>query len=77
MHKIPDHGEARVCGGEQAPDLEGTGVGDVLGTRFRRDAPALIGAVTAEDVHRVARRLLREDAMTTVIVGQPVGLSEP
>jgi zinc protease len=39
---------------------------------------ALIGAVTAEDVHRVARRLLREEAMTTIVVGRPVGLvAEP
>lgn len=39
---------------------------------------ALIGTVKAEDVHRVARRLLREEAMTTVVVGQPVGLiAEP
>jgi len=39
---------------------------------------AVIGAVTAEDVHRVARRLLRTEAMTTVVVGKPVGLvAEP
>jgi zinc protease len=39
---------------------------------------ALIGAVGAEDVHRVAHRLLREEAMTTIVVGQPVGLvAEP
>jgi zinc protease len=39
---------------------------------------AVIGAVTAEDVHRVARRLLRAEAMTTVVVGKPVGLvAEP
>jgi zinc protease len=31
---------------------------------------ALIGAVTAEDVRRVARRILREEAMTTVVVGK-------
>lgn len=36
---------------------------------------AVIGAVTAEDVRRVARRLLREEAMTTVVVGKPVGLA--
>lgn len=35
---------------------------------------AVIGAVTAEGVSRVARRLLREETMTTVVVGQPVGL---
>jgi zinc protease len=34
---------------------------------------ALIGAVKAEDVRRVARRILREEAMTTVIVGKRAG----
>ena len=39
---------------------------------------ALIGAVTAEDVRCVARRLLRDDAAVTVVVGKPVGLpTEP
>jgi zinc protease len=39
---------------------------------------ALIGGVTADDVRRVARRLLRDEAMTTVVVGKPVGLvAEP
>ena len=39
---------------------------------------ALIAAVTAEDVRRVARRLLRDDAAVTVVVGKPVGLpTEP
>jgi len=37
--------------------------------------PALIDAVTAEDVRRVARRLLRDDAITTVVVGKPVGIT--
>ena len=32
---------------------------------------ALIGAVKAEDVRRVARRMLRDEAMTTVVVGKP------
>ncbi|MEI6204068.1 MAG: pitrilysin family protein [Enhydrobacter sp.] len=35
---------------------------------------ALISAVTAVDVRRVARRLLRDDAAVTVVVGKPVGL---
>ncbi|HTR84245.1 MAG TPA: pitrilysin family protein [Reyranella sp.] len=35
----------------------------------------LIAAVTAADVHRVAGRILREQALTTVVVGQPVGLT--
>jgi zinc protease len=33
--------------------------------------PALIGAVKLEDVRRIARRVLKEDAMTTVVVGKP------
>lgn len=36
---------------------------------------ALIGAVKAEDVRRVARRILREEAMTTVVVGKPAGVT--
>lgn len=36
---------------------------------------ALIGAVKAEDVRRVARRVLRDEAMTTIVVGKPVGLA--
>jgi zinc protease len=36
---------------------------------------ALIDAVTIEDVRRLARRLLDQDRMLTVVVGQPVGLS--
>jgi len=35
----------------------------------------LLEKVTADDVRRVARRLLREDALTIVVVGQPVGLT--
>lgn len=38
----------------------------------------IIGAVTAADVNRVARRLLRDDAALAVVVGKPVGLpTEP
>ena len=36
---------------------------------------ALIDAVKLEDVRRVARRLLRDEAMTTVVVGKPVGVT--
>ncbi|MBV8187759.1 MAG: insulinase family protein [Alphaproteobacteria bacterium] len=36
---------------------------------------ALIDAVTIGDVQRLARRLLDQDRMITVVVGQPVGLS--
>ncbi len=35
----------------------------------------LLEQVSADDVRRVARRLLREDALTIVVVGQPVGLT--
>lgn len=39
---------------------------------------ALIAAVKPEDIRRVARRLLRDDAAITVVVGKPVGLpTEP
>ena len=39
---------------------------------------ALIAAVKLDSVRRVARRLLRDDAMTTVVVGKPVGVvSDP
>jgi zinc protease len=34
----------------------------------------LIAAVTAEDVNRVARRLLRDESITTVVAGKPVGV---
>jgi zinc protease len=36
---------------------------------------AEIAAVTAADVHRVARRLLGEDCITTIVVGKPQGLA--
>jgi zinc protease len=36
---------------------------------------ALINAVKIEDVRRLARKLLREDVMTTVVVGKPVGVT--
>ncbi|SKA31817.1 zinc protease [Enhydrobacter aerosaccus] len=35
----------------------------------------LIAAVTKADVDRMAQRLLRDDAVTTVVVGKPVGLA--
>ncbi len=36
---------------------------------------ALIGAVKLDDVRRVARRLLRDEALTTIVVGKPLGLA--
>jgi zinc protease len=47
---------------------------DHLPRDFLDHRAELIGAVTAADVNRVAHRLLRDDAMTTVVVGKPVGL---
>jgi zinc protease len=39
--------------------------------------PALIAAVKLEDVRRVARRVLRDEAMTTVVVGKPAAPPPP
>ena len=36
---------------------------------------ALIGAVKIDDVRRIARRLLRDEAITTIVVGKPVGVT--
>ena len=36
---------------------------------------ALIGAVKIDDVRRIARRVLRDEAMTTIVVGKPVGVA--
>ncbi|MDB5488072.1 MAG: zinc protease [Reyranella sp.] len=36
---------------------------------------ALIAAVTLDDIRKVARRLLRDEALTTVVVGKPVGVT--
>ena len=36
---------------------------------------ALIGAVKIDDVRRLARRLLHDEAMTTIVVGKPVGVT--
>jgi zinc protease len=35
----------------------------------------LIGAVKIDDVRRIARRLLHDEVMTTVVVGKPVGIT--
>jgi zinc protease len=37
---------------------------------------ALIAAVRLDDVRKVARRLLRDEALTTVVVGKPVGVTQ-
>lgn len=48
---------------------------DGLPRDFLDHRAALIGAITKADVDRVARRLLPAAAMTTVVVGKPVGLT--
>lgn len=45
-----------------------------LDTDYIDRYPHLINAVTAEDVRRVAKRLLAHDDFLVVVVGQPVGL---
>ena len=47
---------------------------DRLGIDYLNKRNDLINAVTLDDVARVARRLLRPDALTTVVVGQPEGV---
>jgi len=46
-----------------------------LGIDFIERRPGLIGAVTLDDVKRVARRLLHPDQLLAVAVGQPAGLA--
>ena len=58
----------RIAGLLVAIQRHGLGI-DYIGRR-----PALIDAVTLEDVHRVARRLLRPEKMFIVVVGDPQGL---
>ena len=36
---------------------------------------ALIAAVKIDDVRRLARRVLRDEALITVVVGKPVGIT--
>jgi zinc protease len=48
---------------------------DGLPRDFLDHRAGLIAAVTKADVDRVARRLLDDDATTTVVVGKPVGLA--
>jgi len=47
-----------------------------LGIDYVERRPALIDAVTRDDIARVARRLLNPDALTVVVVGRPNGLAE-
>ena len=45
-----------------------------LGKDYLDMRASLINAVTVEDIKRVARKLLRSEALTVVIVGRPVGI---
>ena len=45
-----------------------------LGRDYPARRNALVEAVTAEDVARVARRIVRPDALTFLVVGRPAGL---
>jgi len=45
-----------------------------MGTDYIERYPELINAVTAEDIRRVAKRLVEHDDFLVVVVGQPVGL---
>jgi zinc protease len=47
---------------------------DDLGIDYLDRRDGLINAVTADDVRRVARRLLNADALTVVVVGDPAGV---
>lgn len=46
-----------------------------LGMEYIKDRPSLINAVTLEDANRVARRLYDADKLTTIVVGQPEGIT--
>lgn len=69
--------------GEYALRFDGIGpiAGALLGTQMAGHGPdyvnlrnGLVEAVTAEDVARVARRLLKPETLTTVAVGRPEGI---
>jgi zinc protease len=47
---------------------------DKLGIDYIERRPALMNAVTVDDVRRVAKRLLDPDKLTVVVVGDPEGL---
>ena len=48
---------------------------DGLPRDFLGHRAGLIAAVSVADVDRIGRRLLRDDAITTIVVGKPVGLA--
>ena len=45
-----------------------------LGIDYLTKRHELINKVTSDDIKRVAKRLLRADALTVVVVGKPEGL---
>ena len=45
-----------------------------LGIDYLNSRGALMNKVTADDIKRVAKRLLKADALTVVVVGKPKGL---
>jgi zinc protease len=56
-------------------ELQDTIQHDDLGINYLSRRPHLIDTVTPDDVKRVARRLLHENALTVVVVGDPKGLN--
>ncbi|UYN94396.1 MAG: insulinase family protein [Enhydrobacter sp.] len=51
---------------------------DGLARDYLQKRSSLIEAVTLQDVRRMARQLLRDDVVTSVVVGKPIGLrAEP
>ena len=46
-----------------------------LGVDYIERRPAIIEAITAEDLKRVAKRLFRAEDLTFVVVGQPTGVT--
>ena len=49
---------------------------DNLGIDYLERRPKLIGAVTKEDIARVAKRFLDPGKLTFAVVGQPDGLKD-
>lgn len=62
-------GNARIA--EQLLGIQTAG----LGLDYVNERNALVEAVTREDIARVAKRLLRPDQLTTVVVGRPEGVA--
>jgi zinc protease len=48
-----------------------------LGIDYMDRRSGYIDAVTTEDIRRVAHRLIRPDALTVVVVGDPAGIKDP